>query len=253
MLHELYIDLWTARAEAAGKCCMPPDHYSADLQMCIVFLANLCTSAFLHVAHVNASRHSQTITFLSCQICCLVLAELSDFSEHNPDGDAGNTNTRLFVAGAGAAPGGHPAAGNDYRAELAQAKRREAEASTRVAALEAKLKSSSSGFGEMQATIQELTHRVQVCRNIPSLTLSFSPVNVLWCCLYLVPMSQVSYLNWNFSKRCDCDELCACPPNWYDGFAKILLAKLAPAHILHHCLSFQASVTGQPDQGLNTY
>jgi len=139
MLHELYIDLWTARAEAAGKCCMPPDHYSADLQMCIVFLANLCTSAFLHVAHVNASRHSQTITFLSCQICCLVLAELSDFSEHNPDGDAGNTNTRLFVAGAGAAPGGHPAAGNDYRAELAQAKRREAEASTRVAALEVKL------------------------------------------------------------------------------------------------------------------
>lgn len=64
-------------------------------------------------------------------------------------------------AGAGAAPGSHPAAGNEYRAELAQAKRREAEASTRVAALEAKLKSSSSGFGEMQASIQELTHRVQ--------------------------------------------------------------------------------------------
>jgi hypothetical protein len=75
----------------------------------------------------------------------------------------------VFVAGAGAAPGSHPAAGNEYRAELAQAKRREAEASTRVAALEAKLKSSSSGFGEMQATIQELTHRVQVCCNFPSL------------------------------------------------------------------------------------
>ncbi len=128
------------------------------------------------------------------------MAELSDFSERNPDrkkrkekftlfsdhngsllrrqpkarnpdnDDAGNTNIRLFVAGAGAAPGSHPAAGNDYRAELAQAKRREAEASTRVAALEAKLKSSSSGFGEMQATIQELTHRVQVCCNFPSLT-----------------------------------------------------------------------------------
>ncbi len=73
----------------------------------------------------------------------------------------------VFLAGAGAAPGSHPAAGNEYRAELAQAKRREAEASTRVAALEAKLKSSSSGFGEMQATIQELTHRVQVCCDIP--------------------------------------------------------------------------------------
>lgn len=75
----------------------------------------------------------------------------------------------VFVAGAGAAPGSHPAAGNEYRAELAQAKRREAEASTRVAALEAKLKSSSSGFGEMQATIQELTHRVQVCCKFASL------------------------------------------------------------------------------------
>ena len=66
-----------------------------------------------------------------------------------------------LLSGAGA-PAGHPSAGNDFRAELAQAKRREAEVSTRVAALEAKLKSSSSGFGEMQTTIQELTHRVQV-------------------------------------------------------------------------------------------
>ena len=67
------------------------------------------------------------------------------------------------------APGSHPAASNEFRTELAQAKRREAEASTRVAALEAKLKSSSSGFGEMQTTIQELTHRVQVCADKSSL------------------------------------------------------------------------------------
>ena len=70
------------------------------------------------------------------------------------------------VTGAGTTAGppvSHAAPGSDYRAELAQAKRREAEASTRVAALEAKLKSSSSGFGEMQASVQELTHRVQVC------------------------------------------------------------------------------------------
>ena len=65
---------------------------------------------------------------------------------------------------AAGAPVNHAAAGADFRTELAQAKRREAEASTRVAALEAKLKSSSSGFGEMQASVQELTHRVQVCQ-----------------------------------------------------------------------------------------
>ncbi len=91
----------------------------------------------------------------------------------------------LFVAGAGAAAGSHPAAGNEYRAELAQAKRREAEASTRVAALEAKLKSSSSGFGEMQATIQELTHRVQVCCSIPRATsevVSCECAKVLFVC-----------------------------------------------------------------------
>ena len=55
------------------------------------------------------------------------------------------------------------AAGGNLGAELAQAKRREAEASTRVAALEAKLKSSSSVHGEMQASVQELSHRLQVC------------------------------------------------------------------------------------------
>ena len=55
------------------------------------------------------------------------------------------------------------AAGGHLGAELAQAKRREAEASTRVAALEAKLKSSSSVHGEMQASVQELSHRLQVC------------------------------------------------------------------------------------------
>ena len=55
------------------------------------------------------------------------------------------------------------AAGGNLGAELAQAKRREAEATTRVAALEAKLKSSSSVHGEMQASVQELSHRLQVC------------------------------------------------------------------------------------------
>jgi len=115
------------------------------------------------------------------------LAELSDFCERNRDNDvAAITNTRLFVAGAGAAPGSHPAAGNDFRAELTQAKRREAEASTRVAALEAKLKSSSSGFGEMQATIQELTHRVQVCRHIPTAT------SELFTCEYVLVLSVFS-------------------------------------------------------------
>lgn len=54
------------------------------------------------------------------------------------------------------------AAGGNLGAELAQAKRREAEATTRVAALEAKLKSSSSVHGEMQASVQELSHRLQV-------------------------------------------------------------------------------------------
>lgn len=54
-------------------------------------------------------------------------------------------------------------AGGNLGAELAQAKRREAEATTRVAALEAKLKSSSSVHGEMQASVQELSHRLQVC------------------------------------------------------------------------------------------
>ena len=57
------------------------------------------------------------------------------------------------------------------RAELARAKRREAEVSTRMAALEAKLKSSSSGFGEMQASVQELTHRLQVCYALMTATL----------------------------------------------------------------------------------
>ncbi|DBA96447.1 TPA: hypothetical protein ACH3X1_015337 [Trebouxia sp. C0004] len=89
------------------------------------------------------------------------------YSSYSSSGSDGSRSPRqkppaaMAPVGAGAAPGSHPTAGNDYRAELAQAKRREAEASTRVAALEAKLKSSSSGFGEMQATIQELTHRVQ--------------------------------------------------------------------------------------------
>ena len=69
--------------------------------------------------------------------------------------DAGPVN-------AAAAPISHASAGIDFRSELAQAKRKEAEASTRVAALEAKLKSSSSGFGELQASVQDLTHRLQV-------------------------------------------------------------------------------------------
>lgn len=51
-------------------------------------------------------------------------------------------------------------------AELAHAKRREAEASTRVAALEAKLKSTSSVQGEMQASVQELSHRLQVALSL---------------------------------------------------------------------------------------
>ncbi|DBA65663.1 TPA: hypothetical protein ACH3X2_002720 [Trebouxia sp. C0005] len=89
------------------------------------------------------------------------------YSSYSSSGSDGSRSPRqrppaaMAPVGAGAAPGSHAAAGSEFRAELAQAKRREAEASTRVAALEAKLKSSSSGFGEMQATIQELTHRVQ--------------------------------------------------------------------------------------------
>lgn len=67
----------------------------------------------------------------------------------------------LGPANAAAAPISHASAGIDFRSELAQAKRKEAEASTRVAALEAKLKSSSSGFGELQASVQDLTHRLQ--------------------------------------------------------------------------------------------
>ena len=58
------------------------------------------------------------------------------------------------------------ATGGNLGAELAQAKRREAEAASRVAALEAKLKSSSSVHGEMQASVQELSHRLQVCTTI---------------------------------------------------------------------------------------
>ena len=65
----------------------------------------------------------------------------------------------LVTAGATAAP---PGGGADIRAELARAQRREAEVTTRMAALEAKLKSSSSGFGELQASVQDLTHRLQV-------------------------------------------------------------------------------------------
>ena len=74
-----------------------------------------------------------------------------------------------MVTIAGAARTSSAAASVDHgagnlSAELAQAKRREAEASTRVAALEAKLKSSSSVHGEMQASVQELSHRLQVCQ-----------------------------------------------------------------------------------------
>lgn len=67
-----------------------------------------------------------------------------------------------------AVPSVDHAAGGSLGAELAQAKRREAEATTRVAALEAKLKSSSSVHGEMQASVQELSHRLQVCPSLLS-------------------------------------------------------------------------------------
>ena len=69
-------------------------------------------------------------------------------------------------------------AGSNLSAELAQAKRREAEASTRVAALEAKLKSSSSVHGEMQASVQELSHRLQVSR-LPSKCLLLMSAQIL--------------------------------------------------------------------------
>ncbi|KAL3132477.1 hypothetical protein ABBQ32_009026 [Trebouxia sp. C0010 RCD-2024] len=58
-------------------------------------------------------------------------------------------------------PVDHAGGGGNLGAELAHAKRREAEATTRVAALEAKLKSTSSVQGEMQASVQELSHRLQ--------------------------------------------------------------------------------------------
>ena len=61
----------------------------------------------------------------------------------------------------------HAAGGGNLGAELAHAKRREAEATTRVAALEAKLKSTSSVQGEMQASVQELSHRLQVLHHPP--------------------------------------------------------------------------------------
>ena len=97
-----------------------------------------------------------------CSVCS-GLAPVLAYSQHHV------ASMECHLLSGAVAPGSHPAAGNEFRAELAQAKRREAEASTRVAALEAKLKSSSSGFGEMQTTIQELTHRVQVCANKSSL------------------------------------------------------------------------------------
>lgn len=48
------------------------------------------------------------------------------------------------------------------QAELQQSRRREAELATRVAALEAKVKSGSSVAGEMQQSVQEMSHRLQV-------------------------------------------------------------------------------------------
>lgn len=64
-------------------------------------------------------------------------------------------------------PVDHAGGGGNLGAELAHAKRREAEATTRVAALEAKLKSTSSVQGEMQASVQELSHRLQVRQHPP--------------------------------------------------------------------------------------
>lgn len=64
-------------------------------------------------------------------------------------------------------PVDHAGGGGNLGAELAHAKRREAEATTRVAALEAKLKSTSSVQGEMQASVQELSHRLQVLQHPP--------------------------------------------------------------------------------------
>ena len=47
-------------------------------------------------------------------------------------------------------------------AELQHARRREAELTSRIAALEAKVKSGSSVQGEMQQSVQEMSHRLQV-------------------------------------------------------------------------------------------
>lgn len=90
------------------------------------------------------------------QVHCLVLQYIDLASSQGGVPVTGVPRTTSAVASV------DHAAGGNLGAELAQAKRREAEASTRVAALEAKLKSSSSVHGEMQASVQELSHRLQV-------------------------------------------------------------------------------------------
>ena len=52
--------------------------------------------------------------------------------------------------------------GGREHAELQHARRREAELTSRIAALEAKVKSGSSVQGEMQQSVQEMSHRLQV-------------------------------------------------------------------------------------------
>lgn len=63
---------------------------------------------------------------------------------------------------AGAGPISSVAMSGREHAELQQSRRREAELATRVAALEAKVKSGSSVQGEMQQSVQEISHRLQV-------------------------------------------------------------------------------------------
>ena len=63
---------------------------------------------------------------------------------------------------AAAGPISNVAMGGREHAELQHARRREAELTTRIAALEAKVKSGSSAHGEMQQSVQEISHRLQV-------------------------------------------------------------------------------------------
>lgn len=76
-----------------------------------------------------------------------------------------HTSSIVLCAGqpmAGAGPISNVAMSGREHAELQQSRRREAELATRVAALEAKVKSGSSVQGEMQQSVQEISHRLQV-------------------------------------------------------------------------------------------